>query len=178
MKRSELQEHTREWNLAEKGNLKAIQAVIEFSPTTALSSPLIGRHIDRLARRRDVSSRKALDQVIRSFRTGLLRPKPGPHAKITREAARFAIQVQRAFDSCPINVKRRYANPAARKLDIIDIANHVSNHLSAEICERAHRITIDVLTAAPGTRAGFGAQVAAQLFHCSARHIRSLKKSL
>jgi hypothetical protein len=163
---------------ADEGNRDAIKKVIELSPIGALMlRPKVGLHIYRIASRRNESNRTYLEELAQSFRKGLLRLRQGPPRRVSIAAAQTARTMQSLFDAAPIRIKKRYRNDKAKMLDIRELSRHVASGLPSDIRGPAEEAMIEVLKDKPQTRKGFGDQVAAKLFLCSPRHIRSLRKS-
>ena len=163
---------------AESGDRDAIVQMMELFPIATLKQSMkVGQHIDRIARKRTQESREYIERLVRAFRKGLLRPVSGRPKRIENEAVQFANEIQEAFDGSPICLKRTYRNSAAQEMAIRDLSKHVTSRLPNQLRKRTETAMVEVLGDKPGTRRGLGVQVAAKVFLCSSRYIRSLQKA-
>ena len=161
---------------AEQGDFGAIQKILRESPIDVFREPAVVRHIESRIGSRKKQDGEFLEDVVKNFRLGLLAPRRGRPRRIDPSVAQLADAIQQCYENAPVTVKKSYRNPAARRMDVADLANHIATHVPEEWQDGAYRSAVDVLSTHRTQRKTFGVEVVAKLFRCSPRHIRSLKK--
>jgi hypothetical protein len=179
---AKLMESIRELNkifkLAKKeGDPNLVQWALRGWPIETIRDKGISRHLESRIGSSSQKDRDYLEGAAKAFRQGLLEPHPGRPRRIDRGMLPLVDVLQEAFEQAPVKIKRTYRNPAARRMDISELAEHVSHHMPLKLQDRTLKAVKDVISSHPQIRRTFGVEVAAKLFRCSSRHIRSLRKS-
>jgi len=165
------------WDRAIGGDYEALIEVVDDSGIEVLNDEDIKRRIYMLDPN-DSKDRRFLERIVTGLRRYLLTPrKPGRRPQTPVEAIKLPPIVQRAFEKCPVRVKKRYNNPSVRELDAKSISEHVARAVPPNWRESIRKAIPVVLAKKPGIGKSFGIEVVAQSLSRSSRWIRSTQKS-